>query len=363
MCELMMTSVNWGWRFGDESEHLASLTGLSPYEPCFTFVKDNFLRTFAFVEEAMLNQHPRSWQDSLKRNPGSVKRYMRGCRGPKPQLAVVEGRVARLDDSFLSIVSTTNEVDLMVLEEFGEPKRARSSGSQCSYSAAPARDSVPPARVLRLEAETSDVVSASIVPVCYRPVSVLFDMGSNLSYVSADFAIGFDMMSDCMPVPIHVSTPVGESLVVDRVYQSYLVSLAGDTDFSIDLESGTKPIFIPPILQGASLFSEIELRSGASDIPKTSLSQRDLNLRQHRWLELLKDYDITILYHPGKDNVVADALSRKASSMGSLASISVEDRLLGRDVQRLANSLVWLQISEEMDGLIAFIEACSSLIE
>ena len=46
--------------------------------------------------------------------------------------------------------------------------------------------------------------------------------------------------------------------------------------------------------------------------------QKDLNLRQRRWLELLKDYDITILYHPGKANVVADALSRKAVSMGSL---------------------------------------------
>ncbi|XP_069152102.1 uncharacterized protein [Solanum lycopersicum] len=41
-------------------------------------------------------------------------------------------------------------------------------------------------------------------------------------------------------------------------------------------------------------------------------NQRDLNLRQRRWLELLKDYDMTILYHPGKTNAVADALSRKA---------------------------------------------------
>ena len=34
--------------------------------------------------------------------------------------------------------------------------------------------------------------------------------------------------------------------------------------------------------------------------------QRDLNLRKQRWLELLKDYDVTILYHPGKTNVVAE---------------------------------------------------------
>jgi hypothetical protein len=34
-------------------------------------------------------------------------------------------------------------------------------------------------------------------------------------------------------------------------------------------------------------------------------------LRQRRWLELIKDYDLNIHYHPGKENVVADALSRK----------------------------------------------------
>ncbi|GJY33189.1 putative reverse transcriptase domain-containing protein [Tanacetum coccineum] len=39
------------------------------------------------------------------------------------------------------------------------------------------------------------------------------------------------------------------------------------------------------------------------------LDQKELNMRQRRWLELLSDYDCEIRYHPGKANVVADALS------------------------------------------------------
>lgn len=51
----------------------------------------------------------------------------------------------------------------------------------------------------------------------------------------------------------------------------------------------------------------------------------------------MKYYDMTILYHPDKANVVADALSSKSVSIGSLTSIRVEERPLARDVQSLAN--------------------------
>ncbi|KAF3643286.1 hypothetical protein FXO38_20699 [Capsicum annuum] len=48
-------------------------------------------------------------------------------------------------------------------------------------------------------------------------------------------------------------------------------------------------------------------------------SQKELNLRKRSWMELLKDYDMSLHYHPGKANVVADAISRL--SMGSLSHV------------------------------------------
>jgi hypothetical protein len=45
---------------------------------------------------------------------------------------------------------------------------------------------------------------------------------------------------------------------------------------------------------------------------KYTFTQLNLNLRQGRWLELIKDYNLGINYHPGKANVVVDALSRRS---------------------------------------------------
>ena len=79
---------------------------------------------------------------------------------------------------------------------------------------------------------------------------------------------------------------------------------------------------------------------------KYIFTQPDLNLRQRRWLELVKDYNLQIHYHPGKANVVADALSRKSygpkddhlpeiSFLGHTNSIFIPQRPL------IINSKVW----------------------
>ncbi|KAL0556514.1 hypothetical protein IC582_005028 [Cucumis melo] len=64
---------------------------------------------------------------------------------------------------------------------------------------------------------------------------------------------------------------------------------------------------------------------------KYFFTQKELNMRQRRWLELVKDYDCEILYHPGKANVVADALSRKVSHSAALITRHAP---LHRDLER-----------------------------
>nr|GEY14932.1 reverse transcriptase [Tanacetum cinerariifolium] len=64
---------------------------------------------------------------------------------------------------------------------------------------------------------------------------------------------------------------------------------------------------------------------------KYIFTQKELNMRQRRWLELLKDFDTNIQYHPGKANVVADALSRKSEI---LANLQIELEII-KDLERM----------------------------
>ena len=79
---------------------------------------------------------------------------------------------------------------------------------------------------------------------------------------------------------------------------------------------------------------------------KYIFTQKELNMRQRRWLELMKDYDLAIHYHPGKANVVADALSRKSG--GSVAALLTQQDKLLKDIERLQLEVLVRETQEEV---------------
>ena len=71
---------------------------------------------------------------------------------------------------------------------------------------------------------------------------------------------------------------------------------------------------------------------------KYLFTQKELNMRQRRWLELVKDYDYEIFYHPGKENRVVDALSRKSTV--KLMFIQALLKALQEDIYKLELELI-----------------------
>ncbi|XP_070036217.1 uncharacterized protein [Nicotiana tomentosiformis] len=92
----------------------------------------------------------------------------------------------------------------------GHPRDVgQSGGAHPRFYAFPARP----------EAESSDADITSVVPVFHRDTSILFDPDSTYSYVSSYFASYLVVPRDSLSAPVYVSKPVGNSIVVDLVYQ------------------------------------------------------------------------------------------------------------------------------------------------
>ncbi|TYK30558.1 pol protein [Cucumis melo var. makuwa] len=108
----------------------------------------------------------------------------------------------------------------------------------------------------------------------------------------------------------------------------------GSKSFVIYNDASKKGLGCVLMQQGKVVaYASRQLKSREQSYPTHDLELAvvELNMRQRRWLELVKDYDCEILYHSGKANVVADVLSRKVSFS---AALNTEQTPLPRDFER-----------------------------
>ncbi|XP_070050614.1 uncharacterized protein [Nicotiana tomentosiformis] len=257
----------------------------------------------------------------------------------------------------------------------------------------------------------SQATENRILTVQTHDVYALIDPGSTSSCVTPFVAMEFGIEPEQLPETFSLSSSVSESIVAAWVYRVCVVTVHGRdivadlielgmADFDVimgmdwlyscfaKLDCRTRTVRMAPAElkelkeQLKDLLEKVFIRTSVSPwgTPVIFVRKKDGSLRmfrvppiedqgagysknnfqdQRRWLELLKDYDIDILYHSRKINVVANALSRK--SMGSLAYLDACQRPLAREVHQLASLGVRLADSIE-GGVIVQNRAASFLV-
>nr|GFA88122.1 putative reverse transcriptase domain-containing protein [Tanacetum cinerariifolium] len=122
---------------------------------------------------------------------------------------------------------------------------------------------------------------------------ILFDTGANKSFVSTAFSSLININPSTLDCSYDVELANGQIVGLSRVHSTFHVS-------NLKKCLSDEPLVIP--------LDELHIDDKLCFVEEPV---EELNMRQRRWLELLSDYDCEIRYHPGKANVVTDALSRK----------------------------------------------------
>ncbi|GAU50577.1 hypothetical protein TSUD_410010 [Trifolium subterraneum] len=216
-------------------------------------------------------------------------------------------------------------------------------------------------KVFALNGEGADQVDNLIRGTCFihdTPLIAIIDTEATHSIISMDCMKRLNIpvyeMSGCM----NIETPASGSVITRLVCRNFPVSVFGrhfdcvfpKSEGSLSLMNGEEVkeslndhgelfmVFVSLKLEGGVKLEEIPNVSEFSDVFPEDISDLpperevefsidlvpELNMRQRRWLEFLKDYDFELSYHPGKVNVVADALSRKSLHMSSLMAKELE---------------------------------------
>ncbi|XP_070007953.1 uncharacterized protein [Nicotiana sylvestris] len=154
--------------------------------------------------------------------PTDTERVRRIVVGLHSGIRANIAREVEMGTSYQLVLEITRRIEGYRLRGRGQPATTQLGGGQ--PASALARFYALPTRP---DVVASDVVITGIISVCGRDASALFDLGFTYSYVLSLFARFLVIIPEPLDTPVHVSTPVGDSMVVDWIYRSCVVTFYG----------------------------------------------------------------------------------------------------------------------------------------